>query len=113
MRAAAWSQIEISDLNHSQLAFAGRLFAQRQRRCLFRRDLADLDRTTLPDDLIGKIYGLLDSLIRRIVERDIDLAFVFKHTKATRRRGEQPDEGRGKNVLTRVLLHMIQPPPVG
>src|SRR6266850_204150 len=109
MRAAAWSQIEVGDLNHAQLAFAGWLFAQRQRRCLFGGDLANLDRTTFPDDLIGKIYGLLDSLIRSIVERDIDLAFVLKHTKAARGRGEQPDQGRGKNVLTRVLLHMIKP----
>jgi hypothetical protein len=63
----------------------------------------------LPDDLVRKIDGLLNSFVCRIVKRDIDLAFVLKHTKAVRRRVEQPHERRGENVLTRVLLQVIKP----
>lgn len=109
MRAAARSQIEIGDLDHAQLACARRLFAQRQRRRLCRRDLAKPDRTTLPNDLVGEIDGLLNSLIRRIVEQDVDLTLVFKHAKAPCRRVKHADEGRRKNVLTSVLLHMVEP----
>src|SRR5439155_19386044 len=102
-------QIKIVDLNHSELAFPRRLFAQRQSRGLFRRHLPNRYWAIVPDDLIGKIDGLLNSFVGRIVKRDIDLAFVLKHAKAVRRRVEQLNERRRENVLTRVLLQMIEP----
>src|SRR6266705_2900701 len=109
MRAAARSQIEIVDLNHSELAFTRRFFAQRQSRGLFRRHLPNRHWPIFPNDLIGKIDGLLNSLVGRIVKRDIDLAFVLKHAKAVRRRVEQLNERGRENVLTRVLLQVIEP----
>src|SRR5258708_847554 len=110
MRAAAWSQIEIGDLNHAQLAFAGRLFTQRQRRCLFGRDLANPDRTTLPDDLICEIGGLIDWLVARIMKPDGNRESVFEHEKAARGRVDKLNEHRVQDVLSGVLMHVTEPP---
>src|SRR5712692_7874018 len=109
MRAAARRQIEVVDLDHSQLTFTGRLLTKRQDGSFFRRHLTNLNRTALPDDLISEIDCPLNSFVCRIVKRDIDLAFVLKHAKAVRRRVEQLYKRSGKNVLTRVLLHVIEP----
>ena len=63
----------------------------------------------LPDDLIGEIDRLVNLFFRRIVDRDINFAFVFEHAKALRRGVEQLDEGSRENVLARVLLQVIEP----
>src|SRR5438552_16181020 len=78
MRAATRSQIEIVDFNDAELACTRRLFAQRQSRGLFRRHLPNRHWPIFPNDLIGKIDGLLNSLIGRYVKCDIDLALVLK-----------------------------------
>lgn len=54
--------------------------------------------------------GLLDSFISRVVEFDINLALVFQHAEAARRRIEQIYEGSRQNMLPRMLLQVIEPP---
>src|SRR5712692_6242751 len=109
MRATARSQIEVIDLNHSELTFTRRFLTQRQDGSFFRRHVTNPDWPTLPNDLIGEIDRLLNLVIRRIVKCDIDLAFVPQNAKASRRRVEQFHERRRENVLTSVLLHVIEP----
>src|SRR5713226_1401811 len=109
MRATARGQIEVVDLNHSELTFARRFLTQRQDGSFFRRYLTNPNWPTLPDDLIGEIDCLLNSVIRRIVKCNIDLAFVLQNAKASRRRVEQFHDRHRENVLTSVLLHVIEP----
>ena len=63
----------------------------------------------LPDDLVRKIDGLLNSLVGRIIKSHIDFAFVLKHAEAVRWRVEQLYERRRENVLACVLLQVIEP----
>jgi hypothetical protein len=108
MRTTARSKIKIFDFDHAQFAFARRLFSQGQTGGFCRAHLSNRDRTALPNDLIGEIDCLLDSFVRGIFERHVDLTFVFKYAKTQRWRVEQLDESRRENVLARMLLQMIQ-----
>ena len=71
--------------------------------------MLNFNRPRVPDDLIGEIDRLFNLFVRRIVDRDINFAFMFEHAKALRGRVEQADKGGRKDVLAGVLLDMIEP----
>src|SRR5215471_7607970 len=110
MSATARGKIETIYFNHPQFTSARRFFAQRQSGRLLSTDLSNLNGTTLPDNLVGKIDCLFNFFIARIIERHVDFAFVLEHPKTMRRRVKQFDEGLRQNMLTGVLLHVVQPP---
>src|SRR5438132_5715490 len=110
MRASTGSQIEIVDLDQSQIAFPCRFFAQRQTRSFFRSGVLNGDRAALPNNLIREIDRPLNPFIGWIVEIDVNLAFVLEDAKAAGRRLEQLYERGRENMLSSMLLQMIETP---
>src|SRR6185369_4049198 len=108
-RATAWRQIKPFDLDQTQVAIARGLFTQRQLRRFTRRHVPNRDRAILPDYVVRELNRALDYPSRRIIQLDVDLARRLEHAKAARGSVEKRDERLRKNVLARVLLHVVQP----
>src|SRR5262249_49619860 len=69
----------------------------------------DAHRPILPDDPVRLALGAVN-LLRRDLAREIDGRVLHAEMKALGPDAEQAIEGGRQHVLTRVLLHVIEPP---
>src|SRR6185503_21191938 len=106
--AAAWSQIKSLNLNHAQIACARWLLAQREVGRCFCGDFANCDRAVFPYDVISEFDSAFDDVRCRVFQRHVYLTRLFEHAEAARRCIEKCDERLRENVLSRVLLHVIE-----
>src|SRR6185503_3332842 len=61
-----------------------------------------------PDDVISEFDSAFDNVRCRVFQRHVYLTRFFEHAEAARRCIEKCDERLRKNVLSRVLLHVIE-----
>jgi hypothetical protein len=110
MRSAAGGEIEPVDVDHPQLATALWFLTQWKARRLVCRDEPDRDRSILPDDAIGLVFGT-GNLERRDFACEIDCGAGRPQVEALRSYFEEVVERRRQHVLPGVLLHVIETPP--
>src|SRR4029079_5194005 len=108
VRAATRRQIETLDLNQAQVSVARGLFSQGQLSRLTRSHVANRDRAIFPDNVVREFNCAFDDLCCWVTQIDIDLTRSFEHTKTPRGRIEESDERLREDVLSRVLLHVVQ-----
>ena len=109
VRAAARRQIEAVDVDEPKLPFPPRLLAERHPRRIGGVGERNLHRPIFPDDSIGLVLGGGD-VARRQLAREVDRRHGCAEVKADGPDVEQMIERRGQHVLSRVLLHVIEPP---
>jgi hypothetical protein len=93
MRPATRRQIEILNLNQTQLALARRLLSQGQFRSFARFNAANRNLAILPNDIVCEFYRTLDDLGGRIAQVHVNLTRHLHHSKTFRWRIEELDKG--------------------
>ena len=108
MSSAAGRQVEIADLDEAQRPLADWLLAKRQPRGFACRYEAHRDLAIFPDDVIRFVNGSFE-LVRCRFARQVDRGHLGAHVKAGGSILEEPIECGRQHMLTRVLLHVIEP----
>jgi len=108
MSPATGRQIEITDLHEAQGSLADRLLAKRQPSGFVRRHDPHRDLAIVPDDVIRFVNGSIDLTGCRFA-RHVDRGHLSAHVKAGGSILEEPVECGRQHMLTRVLLHVIEP----
>src|SRR5579884_938948 len=108
MRSSAGTQIKVGNVDKPKVAgLLGREFAQAKLPRFFQRHKPDAYRTIFRNHFISQE---LDPLRLRAGEGQsfqINSAAFFSHVKADRGHVEKLNERRRKNMLARVLLHVV------
>src|ERR1051325_12198610 len=74
----------------------------------FRCDEPDLYGAIFPDNVVGQRERLFDVLVGGVLEREVYLGRFVHHAEAARLRPVESDECLREDVLTGVLLNMIE-----
>jgi len=110
MRPAARGDVVVGHLHQAQLARAPGFLPQRERRRLLVAHEPDRHGPILPHDSVGVALGGDDLLMSQLLV-EVERRQLRPEVEADRARLEEPVEGRREDVLTGVLLHVVEPAP--
>ena len=95
MSSSAGVQIEVADVDQSQLIALGRNLAHAHTVRLFQCDKANLHRTIFGNNFVGQALRSLQLLRRDGICREVDGAALISHVKRNRREVMQLLKRRG------------------